>query len=77
MKNKDKFYEVMNDPNRLADYDFIESHKRVFKPLIEKHGFTKDIYEMALAGMSVEPVFEVKATSDEYVDSEPLVREDY
>lgn len=77
LKNKDKFYEVMNDPDRLADYDFIESHKRVFKPFIEKHGFTKDIYEMALAGMSVEPVFEVKAISDEYVDSEPLVREDY
>ena len=71
--SKDSFYNIMNDSERLDDYEFIENHKRVLKPFIEKHGFTGEIYEMAARGMIVNPFFVVKAATDEYVDSQALI----
>lgn len=40
---------------------------------LKKHGFTTKIYDMAVKVMTVTPSFVVKATDDEYVDSEPLI----
>ena len=71
--SKAAFYSTMNDPERSAQYDFLETHKKVFKGFMERHGFTGEIYEMAAFGMTVSPFFEVKAVTDEYVDSDSLI----
>ena len=71
--SREAFYSTMDDPDRLDEYEFIEKHKKVFGVFIESHGFTKDIYEMAASGMVVSPFLVVKATTDEYVDSEALI----
>ncbi|MBQ6229890.1 MAG: hypothetical protein IJJ74_02100 [Eubacterium sp.] len=73
LESSESFYETMNDSDRLEDYDDIKRDKRVFKKFIKKHGFTTKIYDMAVKGMKVTPSFVVKATDDEYVDSEPLI----
>ena len=71
--SREAFYSTMNDPERLDGYDNMERNKNVFKKFAEKHGFTEEIYEMAVAGITVEPFLVVKATSDEYVDSDSLI----
>ncbi len=73
LKSSESFYEIMNDSDRLEDYNDIKRDKRVFKKFIKIHGFTTKIYDMAVKGMKVTPSFVVKATDDEYVDSEPLI----
>ena len=73
LASKEAFYSTMDDPDRLDEYEFIEKHRRVFKGFIERHGFVKEIYGMASRGMTVSPFFVVKATTDEYVDSEALI----
>lgn len=73
LESSESFYETMNDLDRLEDYDDIKKDKRVFKKFLKKHGFTTKIYDMAVKGMKVTPSFVVKATDDEYEDSEPLI----
>ena len=73
LASREAFYSVMDDPDRLEEYENIEKHKKVFKGFIERHGFVREIYEMAAKGMTVSPFFVVKATTDEYVDSEALI----
>ncbi len=73
LESGESFYETMNDSDRLEDYVDIKRDKRVFKKFIKIHGFTTKIYDMAVKGMKVTPSFVVKATDDEYVDSEPLI----
>jgi len=73
LESSESFYETMNDPDRLEDYDDIKKDKKVFKKFIKKHGFTSKIYDMAVKGMTVTPFFVVKATNDDYVDSRALI----
>jgi hypothetical protein len=73
LASRDAFYDTMNNPERLEQYENIERNRRVFEGFIKRHGFTKEIYEMAVGGITVEPLFIVKATTDEYVDSESLI----
>ena len=72
LESSESFYETMNDPDRLEDYDDIKKDKKVFGKFIKKHGFTSKIYDMAVKGMTVTPAFVVKATNEDYVDSSGL-----
>ena len=73
LASREAFYDTMNNPERLEQYENIERNRRVFEGFIKRHDFTKEIYEMAVGGITVEPLFIVKATTDEYVDSESLI----
>ena len=73
LASREAFYNTMNDPDRLEDYDGWKEQEKVFKKFREKHGFTKEIYEMAVAGITVTPFFIIKATDDEYVDTNALI----
>ena len=57
LASREAFYGTMNNPERLEQYENIERNRRVFEGFIERHGFTKEIYEMAVGGITVEPLF--------------------
>ena len=76
LESSESFYETMNDPDRLEDYDDIKRDKRVFRKFIKKHGFTSKIYDMAVRGVTVTPYFVVKATNEDYVDSYSILGSD-
>ena len=79
-------------PDYLVDYlkseeDFLKAYskteddenKEVFDRFIDKHGFTRDpkeLYKMIIAGLTVKPFFEFKATDDEYCDSYSILGSD-
>ncbi|MBO7453288.1 MAG: hypothetical protein J6U54_23395 [Clostridiales bacterium] len=79
-------------PDYRVDYlkseeDFLKAFSKteddenfeVLDKFIEKHGFTKDpkeLYKMIIAGLTVKPFFEIKATDDEYCDSYSILGSD-
>jgi len=76
LASEEAFYGVMNDPERLGGYmPELESHREALRGFIERHGFTREIYEMALEGMTVTPFLVFEATADgEYGPSYSVLR---
>ena len=74
LASEEAFYSTMNDPERLSGYmPELERHRSALQSFIERHGFTGEIYEMALRGVTVTPFLVFKATTDEYGDSDSLL----
>ena len=74
LASEEAFYSTMNDPERLSGYmPELERHRSALQSFIERHGFTGEIYEMALRGVTVTPFLVFKATTDEYEDSDSIL----
>ncbi len=72
LKSEEDYIQSFSEPED-------DEYRDVFDKFIEKHGFTKDprkLYEMVIAGLTVKPFFEFKATDDEYCDSYSILGSD-
>ena len=75
LSSEEAFTEAYEESDDEDETDYSE----VLDKFIGKHGFTKDpkkLYEYVVKGITVEPLFQVIATDDEYVDSSSLLGDD-